>query len=79
MLIRTSLSHIALPFSVDDGLYGLDPDPAEDFGIRLGSIGLRGEQGALILGLDSLMRMSSNPFFPYQAERIEEAIRADVL
>ena len=72
-----SLSHIALPFPIDDGLYGLDPDPAEDFGIRPGSIGLRGEQGALILGLDSLMRMSSNPFFPYQAERIEETIRAD--
>jgi len=72
-----SLSHIALPFPIEDGLYGLEPDPAEDFGIRLGSIGLRGEQGALILGLDSLMRMSSNPFFPYQAERIEEAIRAD--
>ncbi len=74
-----SLSHIALPFPIDDGLYGLDPDPAEDFGIRLGSIGLRGEQGALILGLDSLMRMSSNPFFPYQAARIEEAIRTDAL
>ena len=72
-----SLSHIALPFPIDDGLYGLEPDPADDFGIRLGSIGLRGEQGALILGLDSLMRMSSNPFFPYQVERIEEAIRAD--
>jgi len=72
-----SLSHIALPFPIDDGLYGLEPDPDEDFGIRLGSIGLRGEQGALILGLGSLMRMSSNPFFPYQAERIEEAIRAD--
>ena len=72
-----SLSHIALPFPVDDGLYGLEPDPDEDFGIRLGSIGLRGEQGALILDLGSLMRMSSNPFFPYQAGRIEETIRAD--
>jgi alpha-beta hydrolase superfamily lysophospholipase len=72
-----SLSHIALPFPVEDGLYGLQPDPAEDFGIRLGSVGLRGEQGALILGLDSLMRMSSNPFFPYQIDRIEETIRSD--
>ncbi len=73
-----SLSHIALPFPIDDGLYGLEPDPAEDFGIRLGSIGLRGEQGALILDLNSLMRMSSNPFFPYQLDRIADAIRADV-
>lgn len=69
-----SLSHIALPFPVDDGLYGLEPDPAEDFGIRLGSIGVRGERGALVLGLDALMRMSSNPFFAYQSERIAEAL-----
>jgi len=69
-----SLSHIALPFPIDDGLYGLEPDPSEDFGIRLGSVGVRGERGALVLGLDSLMRLSSNPFFPYQMERIEEGI-----
>jgi alpha-beta hydrolase superfamily lysophospholipase len=69
-----SLSHVALPFPVDDGLYGLEPDPAEDFGIRLGSIGVRGERGALVVGLDALMRMSSNPFFPYQIERIAEGI-----
>lgn len=71
-----SLSHIALPFPPDDGLYGLAPDPAEDFGVRLGSIGVRGERGALVLGLDALMRLSSNPFFPYQMERIEEGIGA---
>jgi alpha-beta hydrolase superfamily lysophospholipase len=69
-----SLSHIALPFAIDDGLYGLEPDPAEDFGIQLGSVGLRGERGALVLGLDSLMRMSSNPFFAYQIDRIEAGI-----
>jgi alpha-beta hydrolase superfamily lysophospholipase len=69
-----SLSHIALPFAMDDGLYGLEPDPAEDFGIQLGSVGLRGERGALVLGLDSLMRMSSNPFFAYQIDRIEAGI-----
>jgi hypothetical protein len=71
-----SLSHIALPFPIDDGLYGLEPDPDEDFGIRLGSVGVRGERGALVLGLDALMRLSSNPFFPYQMERIEEALPA---
>jgi alpha-beta hydrolase superfamily lysophospholipase len=30
-----SLSHVALPVPVTDGLYGLDPDPDEDFGVRL--------------------------------------------
>ena len=32
-----SLSHVALPFPLSDGLYGLEPDPAEDFGISLGT------------------------------------------
>lgn len=66
-----SLSHVALPFPVDDGLYGTDPDPADNFGIRLGDIASRGERGTLIVGLDTLMRISSNPFYPYMAGRIE--------
>jgi alpha-beta hydrolase superfamily lysophospholipase len=66
-----SLSHVALPFPPGDGLYGSDPDPADDFGITLGTIAARGERGALIVSLDSLLRMSSNPFFPYLIERIE--------
>ncbi|ODT14305.1 MAG: hypothetical protein ABS35_35165 [Kaistia sp. SCN 65-12] len=65
-----SLSHVALPFPVTDGLYGTDPDPADSFGIHLGDIASRGERGTLIVGLDTLMRMSSNPFYPYVAERI---------
>lgn len=69
-----SLSHVALPFPVEDGLYGTDPDPADDFGVNLGDIASRGERGTLIVGLDTLMRMSSNPFFPYVAERVETLI-----
>ena len=40
----------------------------------LGTIAARGEVGALIVSLDSLLRMSSNPFFPYLLGRIEEGI-----
>jgi alpha-beta hydrolase superfamily lysophospholipase len=69
-----SLSHVALPFPPSDGLYGFDPDPADDFGIRLGTIAARGEVGALIVSLDTLLRMSSNPFFSYLLERIEQGI-----
>jgi alpha-beta hydrolase superfamily lysophospholipase len=69
-----SLSHVALPFPPNDGLYGFDPDPADDFGIRLGAVAPRGEVGALIVSLDTLLRMSSNPFFPYLLARIEEGI-----
>jgi alpha-beta hydrolase superfamily lysophospholipase len=71
-----SLSHVALPFPMSDSLYGLQPDTAENFGLNLGALAARGERGTLIVSLDSLLRMSSNPFFPYMIERIEEGIRA---
>ncbi|HYG87192.1 MAG TPA: alpha/beta hydrolase [Azospirillum sp.] len=73
-----SLSHVALPFPTSDGLYGLEPDPREDFGITLGTIAARGERGVLIVSLDTLLRISSNPFFPYLVERTEEGIEPGV-
>jgi len=69
-----SLSHVALPFPMTDSLYGLTPDPTEDFGVHLGSIAPRGERNVLIASLDSLLRASSNPFFPYMIERIDDGI-----
>ena len=67
-----SLSHVALPFPMSDALYGLKPDDAEDFGVNLGAIAPRGERGVLIVDLDALVRVSSNPFFPYILERLSE-------
>ena len=64
----------SLPFPPSNGLCGFEPDPDDDFGIRLGAVAARGERGALIVSLDTLLRMSSNPFFPYLLERIEEGI-----
>lgn len=70
-----SLSHIALPFPMNDSLYGMEPDKTQEFfGVHLGSIAPRGERGVLILNLDALLRVSSNPFFPYLLERIDQAI-----
>jgi len=69
-----SLSHVALPFPIDDALYGLHPDMRDDYGVNLGAMALRGERGTLIVSPDSLMRMSSNPFFPYMLSRIDEGI-----
>ncbi len=70
-----SLSHVALPFPMSDSLYGLKPDASdEDFGVHLGEIAPRGERGVLIVPLDSLVRVSSNPFFPYLLDRIDEKI-----
>jgi alpha-beta hydrolase superfamily lysophospholipase len=67
-----SLSHVALPFPLTDALYGMTPDDGEEFGINLGAMATHGERGALIVSLDSLLRMTSNPFFPYLLGRIEE-------
>ena len=69
-----SLSHVALPFPLSDSLYGMEPDNSEDFGIHLGALAPRGERGVLIVNLDALLRTSSNPFFPYVQERIDQVI-----
>ncbi len=69
-----SLSHLALPFPMSDSLYGLEPDTIDEYGANLGAMAVRGERGTLIVSLDSLTRMSSNPFFPYMQARIEEGI-----
>jgi hypothetical protein len=71
-----SLSHVALPFPPGDALYGQTPDGTEDYGINLGALAGRGERGALIVSLDALLRVSSNPFYPYLRGRIEEQIDA---
>jgi alpha-beta hydrolase superfamily lysophospholipase len=73
-----SLSHLALTFPMNDSLYGLQPDEPEEYGVNLGSMATRGERGTLIVSLDSLSRMSANPFFPYLMERIEEGFKATV-
>jgi alpha-beta hydrolase superfamily lysophospholipase len=69
-----SLSHVALPFPENDPVYGAAPDPAEDFGVQLGAMALRGERGTLVVSLDALGRTPWNPFFSYQLQRIEEGI-----
>lgn len=69
-----SLSHVALPFPLDDSLYGLTPGNPDEFGINIGSMATRGERGALIVSLDSLLRMTSNPFFSYLHDRIEQKL-----
>jgi len=69
-----SLSHLALSFPMNDSLYGMTPDSPPEYGANLGAMATRGERGILIVSVDSLSRMSSNPFFPYLMERIEEGI-----
>ncbi len=69
-----SLSHLAIPFPLSDPLYGLEPDTSEDYGANLGAMATRGERGTLIVSIDSLARMSSNPFFDFLMQRVEAGI-----
>jgi alpha-beta hydrolase superfamily lysophospholipase len=69
-----SLSHVAVPFPPEDGLYGSTPDPRDDAGIQLGTLTARGELGTLVVTPGSSLRMLSNPFFPYVRARIAEAL-----
>jgi alpha-beta hydrolase superfamily lysophospholipase len=65
-----SLAHIALPFTDDDDVYGRTPRPSSLDVVRLGTLSPRGERAILTVPLDTLMRVSSNPFFPYLAARL---------
>lgn len=71
-----SLSHVALPFAPDDPLYGTAPDRREDFGVRLGTLALRGERSTLIVTPDAMLRLTSNPFYADLADRIVRWVAA---
>jgi alpha-beta hydrolase superfamily lysophospholipase len=72
-----SLSHIALPFPQQDSLYGMAPEPEDEFGISLGSMATRGERNVLAVAGDELSRVTANPFFPYVIERLAAVMRQD--
>jgi alpha-beta hydrolase superfamily lysophospholipase len=63
-----SLSHVALPFTPDDPLYGRfrpdDPDA-----LFLGQPSIRGERGRLRISSDWLLRLRYNPFYAYLESR----------
>ena len=58
-----SLSHVALPFSSNDPLYGRFNDGRSP-GIHLGNIALRGEKGVLQVPASDMLRLRWNPFYP---------------
>jgi len=64
-----SLSHVALPISSEDPVYGGDeagPSP----GISLGQLSLRGEKGVLLVPAADLLRLRFNPFHAYLRSRM---------
>ena len=66
-----SLSHVALPFSPVDPVYG-GPQAAESPGIQLGNMVLRGERGVLQVSGTDALRLRWNPFFSYVERRVLE-------
>ena len=69
-----SLSHVALPFSSDDPIYG-DPNHLGNDQVSLGNISLRGERGLLQVPDNQLMRLRYNPFYSFQEQLIVEKVR----
>lgn len=73
-----SLSHVALPFAIDDPLYGADPT-GKPPGITLGNIALRGERGVLFVGADAMLRLRWNPFYDHQLQQIFQFLDGSAL
>ncbi len=67
-----SLTHVALPFPPDDPLYGIEREHQHEGvpDLDLGDLALRGERGVLQVNPGDMLRLRSNPFFPYVWERI---------
>lgn len=63
-----SLSHVALPFPMDDPLYGARPYDSNEV-LHLGDIAFLGERGLLKFPADWLLRLRHNPFYDFQERR----------
>ncbi|HET9300301.1 MAG TPA: alpha/beta fold hydrolase [Candidatus Polarisedimenticolaceae bacterium] len=68
-----SLSHVALPYPVDDPVYGLVPGEGPGPRFPLGAFAARGENGALVVPLGMLARLRCNPFFVVIREKVTES------
>ena len=69
-----SLSHVAIPFSPNDLLYGPMGRNESNNYINLGTFAPRGEKKILNIPTDQLMRLRYNPFFYHMEKRIVEII-----
>lgn len=64
-----SSSHVALPFSPHDPIYGSTNLHSAEH-VSLGSLQLHGERSLLVVPISQLMRLRYNPFFDYQMQLI---------
>ena len=70
-----SLSHLAIPFSPDDPVYGLGTRQNLSGIVALGAIQPRGERGVLRVPVELFMRLHYNPFFNHLRTRVLEEVR----
>ena len=71
-----SLSHLAMPISQNDPLYG-DKNAPKSPGIQLGHLAIYGENGVLQTSPASLLRQRWNPFHGYTKERVLEFLKLE--
>ncbi|MFW2440093.1 MAG: alpha/beta hydrolase [Arenicellales bacterium] len=62
-----SLSHIALPFSANDSLYGSHPEVNDS--LHIGLMASRGERRILSIPAGDMLRLRYNPFYSYLEQR----------
>jgi alpha-beta hydrolase superfamily lysophospholipase len=65
-----SLSHVALPFSPEDPVYGMQTGNS----FSLGRLEPRGEKDVLLISASSLLRLRSNPFYDIVEQEIRRRI-----
>ena len=65
-----SLSHVAMPITPDDPVYGTE-EATRATGLPLGSLDLRGETGVLRISEKLMFRQRYNPFYAYAQERAD--------
>jgi alpha-beta hydrolase superfamily lysophospholipase len=73
-----SVGHVALPFPANDPVYGFMPGSGQNGVPSLGSLLLRGENGAISISLGALTRLRSNPFWPLIDEQIGGYVAEDL-
>ena len=68
-----SLSHVSIPFPADDPWYG-DGRASFNDHVSLGNLNPRGERNLLAVSPAQILRLRYNPFYDYQAQRINDVL-----
>lgn len=71
-----SLAHVAIPFPMDDPVYGTGSGRGDGNQLYLGDLSMRGEIGVMRIPADELMRLRHNPFHAYMIGKIRQSIAA---